>query len=470
MALFVARSRIAAPPEHVFRWHERPAALERLMPPWERTEVVERTGSGVREGARIVLRVPIGPVRARWMAALTAHDEGRGFRDEQIEGPFSRWAHTHRFEVGEGGGCELVDRIEYALPLGPLGEWFAGRAVRSRLRRTFAYRHMISAADIARHMAVADRGPLRIAVSGARGLIGSALVPFLSAGGHRVVPLVRPSGRGGPESIPWDPSAGRLRGADLEGLDAVVHLAGENIAAGRWTPRRKARILRSRAEGTRLLAGALAGLERPPRAFLCASAIGIYGDRGEEEIDERSEPGKGFLAEVCREWEAAVEPAAKRGIRVVHFRFGMVLSAAGGALARMLPAFKAGLGGRIGTGRQFVSWISREDVLGTIHFALFHEGLSGAVDVTSPGPVEQAEFARVLAGVLSRPASVPLPRPVVRAAFGEMGEALLLEGARVLPRRLLESGYRFFLPGLEDALRFELGRLRGLPEGLAFSS
>lgn len=462
---FVARSRIRASASETFRWHERPGALERLTPPWERVEVLACTG-GIRNGGRVVLHVPAGPIRFRWVAEHADYEEGRRFVDRQIEGPFSHWIHEHRFEPDGDAACFLEDRIEFALP-----GWFAGElaglgAARARLGRMFAWRHEVTAADLDRHAAARARGPLRIAVSGATGLLGSALRAFLSTGGHAVFRLVRPGPAPAADDIPWDPAAGRLEAARLEGLDAVVHLAGENIGNGRWTEARVERILASRVAPTRLLARTLAGLQSPPRVLVCASAVGWYGDRGDEALDESSGPGNGFLAEVCRQWEAAAAPAAERGIRVVHLRFGVVLTVAGGALARMLPAFRLGAGGRVGSGRQVLSWVGLDDVLGAMHFAIGREDLAGPVNVTSPEPVTSAEMARTLGKVLRRPAGMPLPAAVVRLLFGEMGRSLLLDGQRVLPRKLLGAGFRFRHPSLEAALRFELGRLERPPDGV----
>jgi uncharacterized protein (TIGR01777 family) len=301
---------------------------------------------------------------------------------------------------------------------------------------------------------------MHVAVTGASGLIGSALARFLSNDGHRVILLVRGAAGGGedPSRVHWDPGTGVEDAAQLEGLDAVVHLAGENIASGRWSAARKAEIRRSRVDGTRRLAESLARLSNPPKVLVCASAIGFYGDRGDERLDEKSAAGSGFLPDLCREWEAASEPAAAAGLRVVHLRFGVVLTPAGGALKQMLPPFQFGVGGKVGNGSQFMSWISLDDAVGSILHTLRTDSLAGAVNSVAPAPVTNAEFTRVLARVLGRPAIFPVPGFAARLVFGELADALLLGSARVIPARLDESGYRFQHPELEGALRSLLGR------------
>ncbi len=296
---------------------------------------------------------------------------------------------------------------------------------------------------------------MHIAITGSSGLVGSALVPFSTTGGHRVTRLVRRSPSGG--DVLWDPAEGIKELSRLEGVDAVIHLAGKNIAGGRWTRRRKDEIRRSRADGTRRLCESLARLSRRPKVLVSASAIGFYGDRGDETLTEDSAPGKDFLAQVCQAWEAATEPATRAGIRVVCLRFGMILSPGGGALKKMLLPFRLGAGGRIGNGAQCVSWIAIDDVVGVIHHAVGVEPLKGAVNAVTPNPVTNAEFTQVLARVLSRPALFPLPALAARLAFGEMADALLLSSARVVPSRLQASGYRFRYPELESALRHLLG-------------
>ena len=297
---------------------------------------------------------------------------------------------------------------------------------------------------------------MNVLVTGSTGLIGSALVLSLTAGGHGVRRLVR--SQAGEGAVRWDPEAGALDTAALEGMDAAVHLAGENIAARRWTAEQKARIRDSRVKGTRLLCEALARLAQPPKTLICASAIGYYGDRGDEVLREESAPGTGFLPEVCRAWEGAADPARQKGIRVVHLRFGVVLSAAGGALGKMLFPFRMGVGGVLGSGGQYMSWIALDDAAGAIHHALATGALEGPVNGVSPHPVTNQEFTKTLGRALRRPTIFPMPAFAARIAFGEVADALLLASARVEPGRLLATGYAFRYPDLEGALRHLLGR------------
>ncbi|HTX53150.1 MAG TPA: TIGR01777 family oxidoreductase [Candidatus Baltobacteraceae bacterium] len=293
---------------------------------------------------------------------------------------------------------------------------------------------------------------MHIAVTGSRGLLGSALIPSLTSSGNRVTRLLR-SGALGLDDVAWNPSQGLTDPSRLDAVDAVVHLAGENIAAGRWTPARKAAIRSSRVDATRTLCEGLARLPHPPRILLSASAVGFYGNRGDEILTEASPGGTGFLAAVCREWEAATGLASRTGIRVVQLRFGMILSEAGGALRKMATVIRLGAGGRVGSGTQCISWIAIDDAVGAIRHVLSDASVQGPVNVVAPESVTNAEFTRTLARVLRRPAFVPLPAFAARLLFGEMADALLLSGARVMPARLRAAGYTFRFPALEGALR-----------------
>lgn len=293
---------------------------------------------------------------------------------------------------------------------------------------------------------------MKILVTGSTGLVGSVLLPFLAAKGHECVRLVR-SAPGGPGEIRWDPAAGALDPNSLADFEGVVHLAGENIAQGRWTKEKKARIRRSRVEGTRLLAEAIAKSPNPPKVLVSASAVGYYGDRGEESLTEESLSGKGFLAEVCQEWEKSAESAAARGVRVVNPRIGVVLSSKGGALSKMVVPFKMGVGGKVGSGNQYMSWIHLDDLIAVITHALVTDSLRGPVNATSPNPVTNLEFTGALGKVLSRPTIFPLPAFAAKLVLGEMAEELLLASQRAIPARLAAQGFQFRFPEIQAALQ-----------------
>lgn len=293
---------------------------------------------------------------------------------------------------------------------------------------------------------------MKILISGSSGLVGTALVESLESGGHDVSRLVRHAPSSANE-IEWSPDRYSIALARIEGFDAVVHLAGESIAEGRWNDEKKARIRDSRVKSTQLLSESFAQLAQPPKVFVSASAIGYYGNRGDERLTESSGPGDNFLAGVGIEWEKATEKAVEKGIRVANLRFGVILAANGGALAKMLPPFRMGIGGRIGDGKQWMSWIALDDVVSIIEFVIANESLSGPINVVAPNPVRNAEFTSALGKALSRPTFVPVPAFGARLAFGEMADALLLSSQRVEPERLKEAGYKFQFPELRAALK-----------------
>jgi len=446
---------LAVPRQAAFDWHTYPGAFERLSPPWQPAHIESRTGKGLAPGATVTLRVKVGPFWLPWVAEHGEWDPGYMFSDHQVTGPFARWEHRHSFAEGMGDTVELIDDVRYQLPLGYLG-LLGGYYARTEINRLFSYRHRVTARDTAWHEKY--RGPqMKVAVTGATGLVGSALLPFLESGGHTAVPLRRGIGGSG-DNPSWDPTTGQLSAGALEGVDSVVHLAGENIAAVRWSDTQKARIRDSRVEGTRRLCEELSRLDHPPKTLVVASAIGFYGDRGDERLTEASGPGAGFLPDVCEAWEVAADSARAAGIRVVHLRVGIVLTPAGGALKQMLLPFTMGVGGVIGSGRQFMSWVSLDDVLASVLHALVTASLEGPVNVVAPQAVSNAEFTKTLGRVLRRPTIFPLPAFMARLVFGEMADGLLLSSTRVTPARLQETGFSFGYPGLEDALRHVLGR------------
>jgi uncharacterized protein (TIGR01777 family) len=419
-------------------------------------EVVERTG-GIADGARMVARVGPGPFKLTWVADHREHIPGRQFVDEQTSGPFAHWVHKHLFLEEGPQQCHMRDEVQYKLPLGPLGQAVAGSYVRKRLDRMFDFRHMRLNRDMALHREYSTSKRLKVAISGASGVLGTALTALLTTGGHTVLPMVRRKASG-PHEIAWDPRAGTIEAEKLEGVDAVIHLAGAGVADKKWTPERKRLILDSRVQGTTLIAKALTRLKDPPSVMLSASAVGYYGHRPQETVTEASDPGQGFLSEVCQAWEQATAPLDDTNIRLVKMRIGVVLTPTGGALKEMLLPFSLGVGGPVGDGEQWMSWVGLDDTLQIFYRALFEGDIHGPINVVAPNPVTQREFASTLARVLRRPAVLPLPAVAVRGLFGEMGQRVLLEGARVLPAKLQQRQHPFYHRTLEDTLRESLGR------------
>jgi len=459
-SLFTKKSRIEAPVEEVFSWHENDGAIERLSPPWDRAGLVSKT-PGIQTGTEVRLKIrPFGPIPVSWTARHTGYEKNRFFRDRQVRGPFSRWIHTHNFMPDGDDACIMEDVIEYALPMAPFVPAMLEKNVASRLERIFSYRHRTLAGDIACHKKY-DLSPMNILVSGAGGVIGSTLVPFLRTGGHRVGRIVRTPDRqtGNKNGLDCfcDPAGGWIDEGKMENTDAVIHLAGENIGSGPWTRRKKRRILESRTRTTALIARALSKLENPPKVFACASAIGYYGDRDGEILTEQSASGDDFISHVCREWEASALPAVAAGIRCVFLRIGIVLTPAGGALKMLLPVFSAGLGGRIGRGNQHMSWIGIDDVAGSILHILSDDAMEGPVNVVSPEPVDNERFTEILGRVAGRPAPFAVPEKCINAVFGQMGRETILSDTRVVPEKLLNAGYAFRHRDLGAALSHVLG-------------
>lgn len=454
MLTFSRRTRFALPREQLFAWHERVGAFERLSPPWAPARVISRTGT-IHDGDEITLSTKAGPLDTTWHLRHRDFIAGAQFRDVMQRGPFARWSHTHRLADAEGGGSTLTDEIDWELPLAPLGRVVAGRFTARQLERVFRYRHALMANDFKR-LALLGPAPLTVAITGASGLIGTAFTHLLTTGGHTVRAIGRTARA--PGSIAWDPARSALDPRALEGVDAVVHLAGASVA-DRWTPQHKRNIMQSRAEGTALIARTLAQLERKPAVLVSASAIGIYGLRGSEWLDESSALGSGFLADVARAWEGEADPARAAGIRVVHPRIGLVLTPLGGLLGKLLPLFQLGAGGKIGSGAQWQSWVAIDDVLGALCLAIGNAGLSGPANVVAPNPVTNAEFTDVLARVLGRPSFATVPSFAMRLAFGEeMTREVFSASQRVRPGVLTKAGFAFDFDTLEAALRFQLGK------------
>ena len=445
---FIHRAVVDAPLEEVFTWHGRPGALVRLTPPWHPVRVLAQSQS-LRDG-QAVLGLP---GRVRWVAQHLPdeYDPPRRFADVLVSQPLRtaiRWRHVHEFDALGLGATGVSDTVDTTVPA-------------ALMRPMFAYRQRQLAGDLAAHRwgRAYGAGSLRVAITGASGLVGTALAAFLSSGGHQVVRLVRRA-PAGPDDREWRPDAPDE--GVLAGVDAVIHLAGASIA-GRFSASHRDAIRDSRVGPTSALATVVARMAaagQGPRCLITASAIGIYGaDRGDEVLNETSERGQGFLADVVADWEAASGPAVEAGVRVVHVRTGIVQSPRGGTLRLLRPLFAAGLGGPIGGGEQWMSWIGIDDLVDVYYRAVLDPQLSGPVNAVAPHPVRNREYASTLARVLHRPAILPVPGLGPRLLLGAQGAEELVEASqRVEPGRLQAGGHSFRYPGLEPALRHVLGR------------
>lgn len=441
--------------EELYQWHNRPGALERLLPPWQNTAVLARQG-GIAPGGTVDLKMHAGPFPFRFRARHVENIPGRMFRDIQEKGPFASWSHSHFFETSAGGSV-LRDQVRYSLP----GQRFLPRFITARaegeLHRLFRHRQTLLEEDIKLHR-LSSTTPLRILVTGASGVIGRDLLPLLTTGGHQVFTLVRRRPDPAKSEIYWDPAQGILNRDDLPEIDGVIHLAGEYIGLSRWKEEKKRRVIDSRVKGTRLLAATLAAMPSVPKVFLCASAVGYYGDGGDSLIDETCSSGNDFISEVCKLWEIGTEPAREAGIRTVFMRLGIGLTPRGGALQRILATSACGFIRRFGSGDQYISWISRDDMVAAMLHLLSCPTLEGPVNIAAPQPVSNAEFMRTLARITGRPLLFPLSGRILTMIYGQMASEILLSGCRVSVQRLQDSGFRFRHPTLERALKSLLGK------------
>jgi uncharacterized protein len=455
MRVFIRKTQISSPVERLFAWHARDGAIQRLTPPWAPLTLKWRQGKGIDNGVRVGFDMRVFGIPMTWEAEHIGYLENRMFKDRQTRGPFARWEHTHLFSPDGESRSVMTDQVAYQLPMGRLSALFYPH-VHKQLARIFDYRHRVLAHDLACY---ADKGkPLRILISGASGTIGAALVPFLRTCGHEVVRLVRHADDVSADAVFWDPYENILDMTAIGPVDAVINLNGVDISRGRWTGAQKEKILASRIQPTRVLARKMAALDPRPSVFISSSAIGFYGEAGDARLTEASHKGDSFISRVCEQWEQAARPAAEAGIRTVPLRIGVVLTPAGGALARMLPAFLSGCGARLGPGGQYMSWISMDDALGGILKILTTPDMTGPVNLTAPCPVTNRTFTHTLARVLSRPAFFVIPARIAARLWGEMGKETLLTSARVMPEKLLKSGFAFQHLTLEPALRHLLGR------------
>ena len=429
---------------------------------WYLWSILTVTGheGDIRDGAISTFKVSLGPIGFKWMVGHFGYLQDQQFQDKMIKGPFQSWIHTHSFIPDEIGHCIMEDKIAYSPRFGKLGPILLNNTIQNSLNQLFHYRHRILSNDINLWKIDGRNKGQKILITGSHGLIGSSLIPLLTAAGeHKITRLARPpSNRNNTNShsIVWDPSDDKVNVKELEGFDVVVHLAGENIF-GRWTDSKKQRILESRIKSTRLLCDSLIKLANPPSTLICASAIGFYGNRGDEVLDEESKPGSGFLSDVCEKWEESTETARDAGIRVVNTRFGVVLTSKGGILQKLLAPSRLGLSFRLGDSNRYIRWVSIEDAIGSIFYSIINSSISGPVNVVSPNPVTSLEFSKTLARIVKSKIMLPISQKLARMVFGELEDVLISSSALVVPNKLSSAGYRFVNPKVEDTLRLLVG-------------
>ncbi len=432
--------------QDAFAWHMRKGALERLMPPWIQARPLFPPGRPDEEGSQVGIEVARGPLRFRWLLEHAQYVKDQEFTDIQLKGPFRSYSHCHRFLPLTPSTSILRDEITFETA-------YFGNRVTRELSRYFSWRHATLHRDLECY-ARYPKTPLRILLSGSNGFIGGGLVYFLRTLGMEVVRLVRRKTADCPDAICWDAESGTFQKEDFEGFDGVIHLSGANIAEKRWSGQQKQKLFQSRCRDTWVLSQVLSRLEQPPQTVICASAVGFYGDRGEETLTEQSPQGVGFLADLCGKWEQSLQATQARGVRVVHARFGQVLGMRGGVLKKMLPLFRLGLGGRLGSGQQWVSWMEIDDLYAALYHILRTESLSGVVNCVAPQPLRQGEFAALFARAIHRPMWGHLPAGLLKWVMGEMAEELLLASAKVQPVKLMETGYAFRHPNLSSVLEY----------------
>jgi uncharacterized protein len=434
--------------------------------------VIDQKG-GINNDAISVFRINFGPIPFKWVAKHFGYIHNRQFQVKMIKGPFKKWEHTHSFIPQKSfDQCIIEDKIEYTPRFGKIGSKIIQKRMKNYLNQLFLYRSRILVDDTFLEKIPQEKGK-HILISGSHGLIGSSLIPLLTCiGRHKITRLVRKAvnnnnnnmdslsetNKEDIKSIFWDPHYNKLDPHELEGFDIVIHLAGENII-GRWTNEKKQRILDSRIGSTKLLSESLTKLSHPPSLLICASAIGYYGDRPNEYLTEDSNPGKGFLSDVCQKWETATKEATEIGIRVVNTRFGMVLTPKGGILQKLLTPFKLGLGITIGNKNQYISWVSIEDVIKSIFYSITNTSIKGPINIVSPNPVTNLEFSDTLTKIFNPKLSLSINQIIPKLIFGEMSKELLSANTYVIPKKLVSTGYNFFNSKLEDSLRFLLGKI-----------
>jgi uncharacterized protein len=465
MPIFKRTSTVDCDVEDLHRYHANPGALNRLIPPWENISILNRSDSLV-VGSKVVIKNSICGVPVTWLAQHTKWNPPYSFQDIQVSGPFKSWVHDHLFEDNGDGRSTLCDQVEYENKLGWIGT-LGSPIVQSKLMAMFHYRHQTTQADLSLQSFLRTRTSdrvLKIGVTGSSGLIGSRLVDLLSVLGHQVVRILRPASKDRTLDFPlssqtatWQPEVGFSNPDIMQNLDAVVHLAGKGVASTRWTEATKREIRISRVDATQSLVRDLSKLASPPKALICASAVGLYGDRADQVLDETDKPGSDLMAELARDWEAAAMEYEGTGNRVAIGRLGIALHPRHGALAKLLPPFRFGVGGPVGSGSQYWSWIHVDDAAAAFLYLAANPKCTGPYNLVAPEQTNNKTFVKTLGKVLNRPSLLPAPTFALRMLLGEMADAMLLTSTRANCRRLLEDDFPFRTRTLEECLRHLLG-------------
>ena len=454
---YIKKTIIRSSLEKAFAWHANTGAIARLTPPWAPLKMISKTGTGIKKGVKVKFKIKIFTIPMIWESEHVGYEKNRFFKDRQIRGPFTKWVHTHKFIPDGNNRFIMEDHIEFKLPFGILSYPFY-KFAKKEFKRMFDYRHRILKYDLEHN--INGSKTKTILISGASGTIGSALVPLLQTMGHKVLRLVRKKENLLEDEIFWDPYKGvlDLNYENTGKIHAVINFNGVDISKGPWTKKQKKKIIDSRVIPTRLLANKIKNLDPAPKVFISSSAIGFYGTRDEEILNEDNSQGDCFISEVCNRWEKAACDAEKPGIRIVHLRTGVVLTPAGGALSKMALPFRLGLGVVLSHGRQYMSWISLEDAISGIVHILDNDKIKGSVNLTAPNPVTNREFSQTLARVFKKKVYFKMPKFLVSLIWGEMGRETLLSSARVIPEKLTNTGFAFRHKNLLDALKHMLGR------------
>lgn len=469
---FERSTELPVPQSSGFTYHARPGALARLVPPWEPVEIIRSTGS-ILPDSEVLLRTHILGKRVDWLARHVRFEPPTLFSDVQIYGPFASWLHTHQFSVVDSNRCLLTDRIDYELPLGILGKLFGANIAARKLDAMFRFRHRQTVEDLELGRSVENivgDSPKTIAVSGCNGLVGKSVCSLITVLGHRLIRLDRSndsanseqSGSDGPSTrtpitrTHWNPQKGLTHPKDVDGVDAVIHLAGKGIGDSRWTESVRRELISSRVDATRLLCEQLSQLRNPPKTFVSASGVGIYGDTAESIVDEGCGAADDFLGKLATDWESASSSLEDCGSRRCFGRLGIVLDPRSGALSKLLPVVQWGLGGPLGSGKQYWSWISKEDAASAFLWLALNPSCHGAYNLVASAETNR-QFTRILASLIHRPSLLPAPSFALRIALGEMADSLLLASTKASNRKLIASGFRFRNTTLKDALSHSLG-------------